>query len=85
MASPEDVAKAAVIGKLTSLPFQQVRHHISSVDAQPSLSNGLIVFVTGQLLVDGEANPLKFSQVFHLAATGGSFIITNDIFRLNYA
>lgn len=29
--------------------------------------------------VDGEANPLKFSQVFHLAATGGSFIITNGI------
>ena len=29
----------------------QAKHHISSVDAQPSLSNGLIVFVTGQLLV----------------------------------
>ncbi|BDA50313.1 Nuclear transport factor 2 [Coccomyxa sp. Obi] len=76
---------AAIIGKLTSLPFQKVQHHISSTDAQPSLSNGLIVFVTGQLLIEGETNPLKFSQVFHLAATGGSFIITNDIFRLNYA
>lgn len=27
--------------------------------------------------VEGETNPLKFSQVFHLAATGGSFVITN--------
>ena len=83
--------------------WPQVKHHISSVDAQPSLSNGLIVFITGQLLVmaptpacwigcllcteadqrypclktEGEANPLRFSQVFHLAATGGSFVITN--------
>ena len=29
----------------------QVKHHISSVDAQPSVTNGLIVFITGQLLV----------------------------------
>ena len=27
--------------------------------------------------IEGETNPLKFSQVFHLAAHGGSFIITN--------
>lgn len=39
------------MGKLTSLPFQQCKHHISSLDAQPSLSGGVLVFVTGQLLV----------------------------------
>ena len=29
----------------------QVKHHIASMDAQPSASGGLLVFVTGQLLV----------------------------------
>ena len=41
------------MGKLTSLPFQACKHHISSLDAQPSLSGGVLVFVTGQLLVRG--------------------------------
>ena len=40
-----------ILQKLTSLPFQQCKHHISSLDAQPSLSGGVLVFVTGQLLV----------------------------------
>jgi hypothetical protein len=33
---------------------------------------------------DGEANALKFSQVFHLMPVGSSFVVTNDMFRLNY-
>ncbi|EFN55326.1 hypothetical protein CHLNCDRAFT_134320 [Chlorella variabilis] len=74
----------AILGKLTSLPFQQCKHHITSLDAQPSLSGGVLVFVTGQLLPEGETNPLKFSQTFHLAPVGGSFVVTNDLFRLNY-
>lgn len=151
------------MGKLTSLPFQACKHHISSLDAQPSLSGGVLVFVTGQLLVrhagclmlpllaarvcqaegllllwivavadqaarqqltpsvlcyhrccvhsptaapvgtfqvaifrpsllkpqpcsvalqpEGETNPLKFSQTFHLAPVAGSFVVTNDLFR----
>lgn len=28
---------------------------------------------------EGEANPLRFSQVFHLAAMGSSFVITNGM------
>ncbi|KAK2076587.1 Nuclear transport factor 2B [Prototheca wickerhamii] len=76
---------AQIIQKLTSLPFQKCQHAISSVDAQPSVAGGVNVFVTGQLITEGESNPLKFSQVFHLAPAGGSFVVTNDIFRLNYA
>lgn len=33
---------------------------------------------------EGEANALKFSQVFHLMPVGTSFVVTNDMFRLNY-
>jgi len=75
---------ANIIQKLTSLPFQQCQHRVSSLDAQPSVSQGIIIFVTGQILTQGESNPLKFSQIFHLAPVGGSFVITNDLFRLNY-
>eukprot|EP00887_Chlorella_sp_A99_P004916 scaffold4.g4916.t1 len=75
---------AAIMGKLGGLPFQACKHHIASLDAQPSVSGGILVFVTGQLLPDGETNPLKFSQTFHLVPVGGSFIVSNDLFRLNY-
>lgn len=34
---------------------------------------------------EGETNPLKFSQAFVLAPVGGSWAVTNDVFRLNYA
>lgn len=104
--------QAAILTKLTSLPFQvcervrggektepspqnlfsnsppnpqACKHHVSSIDAQPSTSGGILVFVTGQLLPEGETNPLKFSQAFHLAAAGGSYAVSNDVFRLNYA
>lgn len=40
-----------IVQKLTSLPFQQVKHLVSTTDAQPSLSGGITVFVTGQLQV----------------------------------
>ena len=41
----------AILQKLTSLPFQACKHHISSLDAQPSPSGGMNIFVTGQLQV----------------------------------
>ena len=40
-----------IVQKLTALPFQKCQHHISSTDVQPSMSGGIMVFVTGQLMV----------------------------------
>ncbi|KAI7897618.1 uncharacterized protein BX663DRAFT_527700 [Cokeromyces recurvatus] len=76
-----------VIEKLASLPFQKVRHQVSTIDAQPGNPNGdtIIVAVTGALLVDDEQNPQMFSQTFHLVPEGSSYWVFNDIFRLNYA
>ncbi|RWW34187.1 hypothetical protein BHE74_00022217 [Ensete ventricosum] len=92
---------AAIVAKLTSLPFQQCAHAISTVDFQPSgPAGGMLVFVSGSLQLAGESHTLKFSQVcslsvfapfiyrlmFHLMPTPqGSFYVLNDIFRLNYA
>jgi hypothetical protein len=70
--------------KLGALPFANCQHRVASLDAQPSVGGGILVFVTGQLLPEGETNPLKFSQAFHLVPVGGSFVVTNDLFRLNY-
>jgi len=40
-----------ILQKLTTLPFQACQHRVSSLDAQPSVGGGILVFVTGQLLV----------------------------------
>ncbi|PON54977.1 Nuclear transport factor 2, eukaryote [Trema orientale] len=76
-----------IVAKLTSLPFEQCKHIISTVDSQPSgPAGGMLVFVSGNLQLAGEQHALKFSQMFHLMPTPqGSFYVYNDIFRLNYA
>ncbi|KAL4065279.1 hypothetical protein V8B97DRAFT_2108732 [Scleroderma yunnanense] len=77
---------AAIIEKLTTLPFQKVQHKVTTLDAQPSSPTiaSLVVSVTGLLLVDDSPNPLQFSQVFQLIPDGASYYVLNDIFRLNY-
>jgi hypothetical protein len=72
--------------KLNSLPFEQCKHYISTIDCQQSgPANGILVFVSGNLQLPGEEHLLRFSQMFHLIPTlEGSFYVQNDIFRLNY-
>ncbi|WZZ10531.1 hypothetical protein YC2023_096452 [Brassica napus] len=56
-----------IVAKLTSLPFQQCKHNITTVDCQPSgPAGGMLVFVSGNLQLAGEQHALKFSQVWHL-------------------
>lgn len=75
----------AIMTKLTTLNFQSVQHQVTTIDAQPTVGNGITVFVTGKLVVDGSPNPLMFAQTFVLAPTpAGSWYIHNDMFRLNY-
>ncbi|KAJ5104049.1 hypothetical protein N7532_004578 [Penicillium argentinense] len=77
---------AGIVEKLTTLPFQQVRHQIATFDAQPSSEGGIIVLVTGALLVDEEQKPMSYTQCFKLQPDGaGSFFVLNDVFRLIYA
>ncbi|KAN0064739.1 Nuclear transport factor 2 [Thecaphora frezii] len=77
----------AITEKLLSLPFQKVEHQVETRDAQPqSLGgvNGILVLVTGLLVVDGGPNKLRFSQAFTLIPDGASFYVYNDVFRLVY-
>lgn len=75
-----------ISSKLYQLPFDECRHVISTIDAQPSPSvGGILIFVSGSIQLSGEDHPLRFSQMFHLIpTTEGSFFVLNDIFRLNY-
>ena len=80
------VGPQQIVEKFVSLPFKALQHEIKSCDCAPSAA-GILVFVTGDLKVDGEANPLKFSQVFLLIPVQpntSNFYVHNDVFRLNY-
>ncbi|GAB2280646.1 Nuclear transport factor 2A [Dionaea muscipula] len=52
-----------IVAKLTTLPFQQCKHSVTTVDCQPSGTGGMVVFVSGNLQISGEQHALKFSQV----------------------
>jgi hypothetical protein len=67
------------------LPFQQVQHRTDTLDAQPSGQNGVLVLVTGALLVrQSELLPMSVTQAFNLQNDGGSYYVLNDVFRLVY-
>ena len=77
---------AAIVEKFKSLPFKAIQHLVKSCDCAPSAA-GIIVFVTGDLKVEGEVNAVKFGQVFLLMPTAPNsqnFYVHNDVFRLNY-
>ncbi|KAG9236945.1 nuclear transport factor 2 [Amylocarpus encephaloides] len=75
---------ANIVSKLSGLPFEKVKHAVSTLDAQPSGENGgILILVTGALLVDEEQRPMNYSQTFQLLPDGsGSYFIFNDIFKL---
>ncbi|KAE8444221.1 Nuclear transport factor 2 [Mollisiaceae sp. DMI_Dod_QoI] len=74
-----------IVEKLSSLPFEKVKHAVSTLDAQPSPGDGILILVTGALLVDAEERPMNYTQTFQLLPDGaGSFFIYNDIFKLVY-
>ncbi|KAM3421165.1 NTF2-related export protein [Cercospora zeina] len=76
---------AAITTKLVELPFNQVEHQVATLDAQPSNENGgILVIVTGALLVKDEDRPMSYTQTFQLLPDGGSYYIFNDVFRLVY-
>jgi hypothetical protein len=41
----------AIVGKLAQLPFNQCKVNCTSMDFQPSVAGGIMVFVTGSIVV----------------------------------
>ncbi|GKT44076.1 nuclear transport factor 2 [Colletotrichum spaethianum] len=75
----------SIVEKLSSLPFEKVKHQVTTLDAQPTLEGGIIILVTGQLLVDEEQRPMNYTQAFQLLRDpSGNYFVFNDIFKLVY-
>ncbi|KAH7400600.1 hypothetical protein DE146DRAFT_653447 [Phaeosphaeria sp. MPI-PUGE-AT-0046c] len=75
----------AIVEKLQNLPFQQIQHRTDTIDAQPVGEDGVLVLVTGALLVEGSEKPMSFTQTFQLRKEGAeNWYVFNDIFRLVY-
>ena len=55
----------------------------TTCDCQPMMNGSILVLCTGDVKI-GDNNPLKFSQTFVLNPEGGSWVIGNTIFKLNY-
>ncbi|KAF2745070.1 putative nuclear transport factor NTF-2 [Sporormia fimetaria CBS 119925] len=81
----QTMGTAAILEKLTNLPFQNVEHKTDTVDCQPAdEQGGILVLVTGALMTEGEQRPMSFVQTFHLKPEGQTYFVFNDIFRLVY-
>ncbi|KAI9151670.1 Nuclear transport factor 2 [Paramyrothecium foliicola] len=76
----------AIVEKLAGLPFEKVKHQVSTLDAQPTMTEGgIVILVTGQLLVDEEQRPMNYTQAFQLARDAqGQYFVYNDLFKLVY-
>ena len=63
-----------------------IRHKILTFDAQPSVNNSILAFVSGDLFIDIDVEkPIKFAQTFHLCVGGpAGYYCHNDLFRLIY-
>ena len=74
------VALQLIEAKINSLGFKDCGASIDYIDCQQSLSDGVMVMVTGSLSNAGQS-PRRFSQSFFLAPQPNGYYVLNDIFR----
>ena len=73
----------AIMEKLGGLPG--ISHKIITFDAQPTVGDGIVCMIGGNLIIEGSDNAVKFAQTFHLQKGGDfGYYCHNDLFRLNY-
>jgi len=56
--------------KLSSLPIKQAQ--VNNYEIQPS-DTGVLIYLSGLLILEGESNPINFVRVFFLAALNNSY------------
>ncbi|XP_043922947.1 nuclear transport factor 2-like [Protopterus annectens] len=71
----------AIMEKLAALPFQKIRHSITSQDHQPTPDSCVLTMVTGQLQADDD-KVMGFNQTFILKNMEGKWVCINELFRL---
>lgn len=73
----------AIFNKYNSLGT--IKHVLKSIDVHPTINDGIVCFVNGDLFIGEDTNGVKFAEVFLLQNGGSAGIyVHNDIFRLNY-
>ncbi|KAG5273117.1 hypothetical protein AALO_G00147830 [Alosa alosa] len=75
------LGKAAIVEKLSSLPFQKIAHSITAQDHQPTPDSCILSMVVGQLKADDDPI-MGFHQSFILKKMNDAWVCTNDTFRL---
>ncbi|TRY86672.1 hypothetical protein DNTS_005017 [Danionella cerebrum] len=73
--------KAAIVEKLSSLPFTKIAHSITAQDHQPTPDSCILSMVVGQLKADDDPI-MGFHQSFILKNINDAWVCTNDMFRL---
>ena len=53
----------AIMGKLGQLPFNQCKINADTMDFQPSVSGGVMVFVTGKIIVSTHRPPWRLGSL----------------------
>ncbi|MBD0669956.1 nuclear transport factor 2 family protein [Streptomyces sp. CBMA156] len=75
-----------ILTQLTKPELKVVKHRITVVDSQPTTGGGVLVAVTGSLVIDGAHDkPLQFTGTFNLQpipGQPGGFFVYNHVFRL---
>ena len=72
----------ACVKKLQGLPFQVIKHALTTIEGQPTGFGGHIVHVVGQLKTDNDP-PHSFTETFYLKPSGPQYYILNQSFRLS--
>ncbi|VCW78893.1 unnamed protein product, partial [Gulo gulo] len=74
--------KAAIVERLSSLPFQKTQHSITVQNQQPMPDSCINSMVVGQLKAD-ENPTVGFHQMFPLKNITSAWLCTNHMFRLS--
>ena len=73
-----------IMGKVGGLPGLVFDSANATIDYQPSVNDGIFCFISGNLMIEGSDQALRFTQTFLLQKGGtNGYYIHNEVFRLN--
>ena len=74
------IGRDDIIGKLKGMQVTTVPNNYS---VQPS-NNGILIFCSGNFVIEGQSNPMPFARCIFLVNSGGSYYIKNDIYKITF-
>ena len=74
------IGRDDIIGKLKGLQVTTIPNNYS---VQPS-NNGILIFCSGNFVIEGQQNPMPFARCIFLVNSGGSYYIKNDIYKITF-